>query len=232
MPYGWPEDPECTRLARAVEAQWGRTCGGARTLGDQRHHRVCTLHGPLPLVGTRAPCPTRAGPAPPRTISPAAEPVVAMPWGGRGGEGGCGLGQRRLARHWSVGPSRAALVDTDQMRRAADALATSMRRSQPRLAARRPAPAPWAPAYAEGEAVRRALDGLHPEQGPETLDVVRALERHRVWLAAPLLSRATTAVQQVLGQARGGPARWGKRGRRGMSDQPGPNIEKLPYGAI
>ena len=140
MPYRWPEDTGCTRIARAVEERWCRTCGGALTIGDHRHHRVCTRNGPLPLVGTLAPCPTRAGPAQPQTRSPEAETALTMPWGGLGWEVGCWLGQRRFARPWSVGQSRAALADTDQMRLSADAIETSRPRSHQMLAARRCAP--------------------------------------------------------------------------------------------
>jgi hypothetical protein len=136
-----------------------------------------------------------------------------MPWWVLGWDVVCWLGQRRFARHWSVGQSRAALADTSQSRLSADAIETSMHRSQQMLAARRQAPGQWAAAYADVEAVRLAIDGLQPEQGPATLSVVRALERQRVWFAEPLRSSATTEVQQLLGQARVWAERLGKGGR-------------------
>jgi hypothetical protein len=40
MPYRWPEDTVFTRLELAVEEPWCRTCGGALTICDHRHHRV------------------------------------------------------------------------------------------------------------------------------------------------------------------------------------------------
>ena len=64
-----------------------------------------------------------------------------------------------------------------------------------------------------------AIDGLQPEQGHATLSVVRALERTRGWGAEPLLSRATTEVQQLLVQARVWAERLGKRVRLWMSDK-------------
>src|SRR5215468_4425758 len=219
MPYRWPEDTEFTRIELAVEEQWCQTGGDALTLCDHRHHRVFTLTGPLHLVCKLAHCPTRACPAHPQTLSPAAETAIAMPWWVLGWGVVCWLGQRRCARHWSVGQIRAELADTYQIRLSADAIETYMHRYQQMLAARRQAPGQLAAAYADVEAVRLAIDGLQPEQGHETLDVVRELERTRVWCAAPLLSSATTEVQQLLVQARVWAERLGKRVRLWMSDK-------------
>jgi hypothetical protein len=219
MPYRWPEDTEFTRLALAVEEPWCRTCGGALTICDHRHHRVFTLNGPLHLVCKLAHCPTRACPAHPQTLSPEAETAVAMPWWVLGWDVVCWLGQRRFARHWSVGQIRAELADTYQIRLSADAIETYIHRYQQMVAARRQAPGQLAAAYADVEAVMLAIDGLQPEKGHETLYVVRELERKRVWFAEPLLSSATTEVQQLLVQARVWAERLGKRVRLWMSDK-------------
>jgi hypothetical protein len=219
MPYRWPADTEFTRIELAVEEPWCRTCGGALTICDHRHHRVFTLNGPLHLVCKLAHCPTRACPAHPQTLSPEAETAVAMPWWVLGWDVVCWLGQRRFARHWSVGQIRAELADTYQMRLSADAIETYIHRYQQLLAARRQAPGQLAAAYADVEAVMLAVDGLQPEQGHETLYVVRELERKRVWFAEPLLSSATTEVQQLLVQARVWAERLGKRVRLWMSDK-------------
>ena len=147
MPYRWPEDTGCTRLALAVAERWCRTCGGALTTCDHRQHRVCTLNGPLHLGCTLAHGPTRACPAPPQTMRPDAETAITRPWGGLGWDAGCRLGQRRCARHGSVGQSRAALADTSQMR-------------CPPPRARRPCPAStrcWPPAMALHCGARRPL---------------------------------------------------------------------------
>ena len=79
MPYRWPEDTGFTRIELAVEERWCRTCGGALTTCDHRHHRVFTLNGPLHLVCKLAHCPTRACPAHPQTLSPEAETAITMP---------------------------------------------------------------------------------------------------------------------------------------------------------
>jgi hypothetical protein len=219
MPYRWPEDTEFTRIELAVEEQWCRTCGGALTICDHRHHRVFTLTGPLHLVCKLAHCPTRACPAHPQTLSPEAETAVAMPWWVLGWDVVCWLGQRRFARHWSVGQIRAELADTYQIRLSADAIETYIHRYQQMLAAHRQAPDQLAAAYADVEAVMLAIDGLQPEKGHETLYVVRELERKRVWFAEPLLSSATTEVQQLLVQARVWTERLGKRVRLWISDK-------------
>jgi hypothetical protein len=219
MPYRWPADTEFTRIALAVEEQWCRTCGGALTICDHRHHRVFTLQGPLHLVCKLAHCPTRACPAHPQTLSPAAETAITMPWWVLGWDVVCWLGQRRFARHWSVGQIRAELADTYQIRLSADAIETYIHRYQQMLAARRQAPDQLAAAYADVEAVMLAIDGLQPEKGHETLYVVRELERKRVWFAEPLLSSATTEVQQLLVQARTWAERLGKPVRLWMSDK-------------
>ena len=169
MPYRWPVDTQFTRIALAVEEQWCRTCGGALTICDHRHHRVFTLTGPLHLVCKLAHCPTRACPAHPQTLSPEAETAIAMPWWVLGWDVVCWLGQRRFARHWSVGQLRAELADTYQIRLSADAIETYMHRYQQRLAARHRDPQRMAGVYAPGDAVILAIDGLQPEQGHETL---------------------------------------------------------------
>jgi hypothetical protein len=63
-----------------------------------------------------------------------------------------------------------------------------------------------------------SIDGLQPETGHETLYVVRALERKRVWFAEALLARATAEVQQLLAPARRWAEGLGKPGRRWISD--------------
>ena len=219
MSYRRPEDTRFTRIALEVEERWCRTCGGALTTCDHRHHRVFTLNGPLHLVCKLAHCPTRACPAHPQTMSPEAETAITMPWGVLGWDVVCWLGQRRFARHWSVGQIRAELADTYQIRLSADAIETSMHRYQQMLAARHGDPRMRAAAYAQGDAVRLAIDGLQPEKGHATLYVVRELEWKRVWFAEALLSSATAEVQQLLAQARVWAERLGKPVRRWISDK-------------
>src|SRR5499433_3138284 len=192
---------------------------GTPNFADNLPSRVFTLNGPLHLVCKLAHCPTRACPAHPQTRSPVAETAIAMPWWVLGWDVVCWLGQRRCARHWSVGQIRAELADTYQIRLSADAIETYMHRYQQMLAARRQAPGQLAAAYADVEAVMLAIDGLQPEKGHATLYVVRELECKRVWFAEPLLSSATTEVQQLLVQARVWAERLGKGVRLWMSEK-------------
>jgi hypothetical protein len=106
MASRWPDETVFRRLAGNVEEQWCQTCGGRRSGCDPRHRRVCTLHGPLPVVCKLGQCPERVCPAHPRPLSPAAETALAMPWGVLGWEVVCWLGHRRFTRHWAVGQSR------------------------------------------------------------------------------------------------------------------------------
>ncbi len=63
------------------------------------------------------------------------------------------------------------------------------------------------------------IDGLQPEKGHETLSVVRALMRKRVWFAEPLLSSATQEGQRLIVLARQWADRLAKPGRGRMSDK-------------
>src|SRR5215813_12447047 len=219
MPYRWPEDTQFTRIALAVEEQWCRTCGGALTICDHRHHRVFTLTGPLHLVCKLAHCPARACPAHTQTLSPEAETTITMPWWVLGWDVVCWLGQRRFARHWSVQQLRTELAETYHMPLSDDAIERYIHRYQQMLAARHRDPQPLVATYAQVDALILAIDGLQPEQGPETLYVVRELARKRVWFAEALLSSATTEVQQLLVQARTWAERLGKPVRLWMSDK-------------
>jgi len=131
----------------------------------------------------------------------------------------CWLGHRRCAQHWSVPQLRAELADTYHIPLSDDAIERYIHRYQQMLAARQRDPQQLAAAYAQVDAVILAIDGLQPEKGPETLYVVRELERKRVWFAEALLSSATTEVQQLLVQARMWAERLGKPVRLWMSDK-------------
>ena len=131
----------------------------------------------------------------------------------------CWLGQRRFARHWSVGQIRAELGDMYQIRLSPDAIETYSHRYQQMLAARHRDPQHLAGVYAPVDAVILAIDGLQPEKGYETLYVVRELIQKRVWFAEALLSSATAEVQQRLAQAWTWAERLGKPVRLWMSDK-------------
>jgi hypothetical protein len=105
------------------------------------------------------------------------------------------------------------------MRLSDDAIERYIERYQRMLAARQHDPQQLAAAYADVEAVLLRIDGLQPEKGHETLSVVRALERKRVWCAAALLSSATVEIQQLLAPARRWAEGLGKPVRLWMSDK-------------
>src|SRR4030095_8453586 len=219
MPYRSPEDTGFTRLELAVEEPWCRTCGGALTICDHRHHHVFTLHGPVHLVCKLAHCPARACPAGTQTISPEAETTITMPWWVLGWDVVCWLGHRRFARHWSVQQLRTELADAYHIPLSDDAVQRYLHPYQQMLAARHRDPQQLVAAYAQVDAIILAIDGLQPEKGHETLYVVRELVRKRVWFAEALLSSATTEVQQLLVQARTWAERLGKPVRLWISDK-------------
>ena len=202
MPYRWPDDTVCTALELNVQEPWCQRCGGRLTVCDHRHRRLFTLHGPVHVVCQLVPCPHQGCPAHTRTSSPEADTALALPWWVLGWDVVCWLGQRRFARHWSVAQVRAELADTYQMRVSDDAIERYLHRSQHMLAARQQDPQQLAAAYAGGDAVRLAIDGLQPEKGHATLSVVRERTPKRVWCAEALLSSATAAVQPLLARAR------------------------------
>lgn len=219
MAYRWPEDTVFTRLTLAVEEPWCRTCGGALTVCDHRHHRVFTLNGPVHLVCKLAHCPARACPAHTQTLSPEAETTITMPWWVLGWDVVCWLGHRRFARHWSVQQLRTELADTYHIPLSDDAIERYIHRYQQMLAARHRDPQQLVAAYAQVDALILAIDGLQPEKGHETLYVVRELVQKREWFAEALLSSATPEVQQLLVQARTWAERLGKPVRLWMSDK-------------
>ena len=88
------------------------------------------------------------------------------------------------------------------------------------LAARPQAPAPLVEAYRASSSLGLTSDGLQPEKGHETLEVVRELMRKRVWCAASLLSRATPEGRRVIVVARQGAERLDKPVRGWMSEKP------------
>ena len=219
MPYRWPDDAVFTDLELNVQEPWCQRCGGRLTVCDHRHRRLFTLHGPVHVVCKLVHCPHQGCPAHTRTISPEAETALALPWWVLGWDVVCWLGQRRFARHWSVAQLRAELADTYQIRVSDDAIERYLHRYQHMLAARQQDPQQLAAAYAGGDAVSLAIDGLQPEKGHETLYVVRELTHKRVWFAEALLSSATAEVQQLLARARRWAEHLGTPVRLWMSDK-------------
>jgi hypothetical protein len=114
----------------------------------------------------------------------------------------CWLGHRHCARHWSVPQLRAELKDTYNIQLSDDAIERSLGRYQTMLTARQQDPERLIVAYRDIASLVLTIDGLHPEKGHETLDVVRELMGKRVWFAEPLLSSATPEVRRLIALAR------------------------------
>ena len=63
------------------------------------------------------------------------------------------------------------------------------------------------------------IDGLQPEKGHETLDVVRELTQKRVWFAEPLISATDDEVRRLITKAKRWAESLGTPVGLGMSDQ-------------
>src|SRR5438128_6700408 len=142
-----------------------------------------------------------------QTFSPEAELSISMSRWCMGWDVLCWLGHRRFARHWSVPQLRAELQATYHIRLSDDAIASYLGRYQTMLAARQQDPERLADDYRDIASLVLTIDGLQPEKGHETLDVVGELRRKRVWCAEPLLSSATEEVQRLIALAR----QWAER---------------------
>ena len=174
---------------------------------DHRHHKIFALDGPLDIVSKLAQCPDRACPSHRRTFSPQAEAHLTMPWWLIGWDVFAWIGQRRLARHWSVPQLRAELLDSHRIVVSEDSIERYLGTYQAMLAARQRDPAVLAEVYRGQKDLILSIDGLQPEKGHETLYVVRELRQKRVWFAQPLLSSAATEVGGLLAEAK----RWAER---------------------
>src|SRR6516165_1376115 len=185
-----------------VEDNVCSVCGGALHICDHRRHRIFTLQGPVEVVCKLAHCSDRQCAARAKTRSPYAETTLTQHWCLIGCDVVCGVGHRRLARHWSVPQIRDKLVDTCQTPLMADAIEGALQRYQTILAARQQDPQVVAAAYRHVEALVLSIDGLQPEKGHETLYVVRELNAQRIWFAEALLSSSADEVRRLLIQAR------------------------------
>src|SRR6266403_6357998 len=202
MRHRWPEDTQFTRVVLEVEDNVCAVCGAALHICDHRRHRIFTLQGPVEVVCKLAHCSDLQCAAHAKTRSPYAEMPLTLPWWLIGWDVFCWMGHRRFARHWSVPQIRSELADSYQIPLSADAIEDAVRRYQTMLAARQQDPQVVAAAYRNVEALVLSIDGLQPEQGHETLYVVRELNAKRMWFAEALLSSSADEVRRLLIQAR------------------------------
>jgi hypothetical protein len=140
-------------------------------------------------------------------VSPEAELSITQPRWKIGWDVFAWIGQRRFARHWSVGQIRDELLDSYKVIVSEDAIEDYIQRYQHMVAARHEDAGCLAKDYRGVKDLILSIDGLQPEKGHETLYVVRELRARRVWFAEPLLSSAAGEVQQVLQKAN----RWAQR---------------------
>jgi hypothetical protein len=129
------------------------------------------------------------------------------------------MGQRRLARHWSVSQLQAELGESYHIPLSFDAILAYLGRYQTMLAARQQDPQQMANAYAKVDALVLSIDGLQPEKGHETLYTVREWTAKRIWFAEALLSSSQDEVRRLLTRAREWAQRLGKPVRLWVSDK-------------
>jgi hypothetical protein len=108
MASRWPAGTTCKRIDLDVQDRSCPVCGRAMPVCDHRYHHLWTLQGPTPVVNRRVRCPDASCESRGGTFSPAAALSISMPRWGLGWEVVCWLGQRRVARPWSVPQLRAA----------------------------------------------------------------------------------------------------------------------------
>lgn len=207
MSHPWPPDCKLKRVVLEVEDRTCPECQRRMHVCDHRLRRIFTLQEPWQLVCKLVHCPNPACPGDHRTFSPESELAIASPQWAVGWDVFCWIGQRRLARHWSVSQIRAELADTYQIDLSDDVIEKYIHRYQTMLAARHQDPGLLAKEYRKVKSLVLSIDGLQPEKGHETLYVVRELSQRRVWFAESLISSAAEEVRRLLEQAKA----WAKR---------------------
>lgn len=202
MAHSWLSETAFTRRVLDVEDRTCKACGRRLHVCAHRERRLFTFQGPWHLVLKLVHCPEVTCVGHGRTVSPEAETAITMPWWSMSWNVFAWIGQRRLARHWSVPQIRAELRDSHDIALSEDAIEKNIRRYQTMLAARHQDPQLLRAAYADSDAVFLTIDGLQPEKGHETLYVVRELGQKRVWFAEPLLSSSAEEIRRLFVRAR------------------------------
>ena len=219
MAYRWPAGTVFNRMTLDVEDRSCPVCSRSMHVCDHRYHHLWTFQGATQVINRLVRCPDPSCESRGRTFSPEAELSISMPRWCLGWDVFCWLGHRRFARHWSGPQLRLELHDTHRIRLSDDAIETYIGRYQTMLAARQQDPAQLVEAYRDIGSLVLTIDGLQPDKGHETLEVVRELRRKRVWFAEPLLSSATQEVRRLIILARQWAAHLGKPVRAWMSDK-------------
>ncbi|MBV8075173.1 MAG: hypothetical protein JO284_02180 [Planctomycetaceae bacterium] len=147
-------------------------------------------------------CPDPGCPGHAKTKGPELEVTIAPPHWAIGWDVFCWIGHRRFSRHSSISQIQADLRDDSGIKLSDDAIAKSIRRYQIMLAARQQDPESLRRQYQAVDQIILSIDGLQPEKGHETLDVVRELTGKRVWFAEALISATADEVRRLIAKAK------------------------------
>src|SRR5436305_15129751 len=200
MRYRWPEGTQFTQVVLTVEQEVCSLCQRHLHVCDHRFHRILSLQGPLELVCKLAHCPDPRCAAHCSTLSPLAEAQLPLPWWLIGWDVFCWLGFRRFTRHWSIPQLQAELYDNFRICLSGDAISGYLRRYRCMVAARQQDAARLAAAYQGIDRPVLTIDGLQPEQGHETLYVLREVRGQPLRFAHAFLCRGLVAVRPLLAQ--------------------------------
>src|SRR5215203_3233777 len=201
MAYHWPADTDFSLWELDVLDRNCPTCGRMMHVGDHRYRRFHTLQGPVELLCRLDHCPDPDCPGHAKTKSPETEVTLALPKWAIGWDVFCWIGHRRCSRHMAISLIRSELRDDYGIKLSENAIDQYIRRYQVMLAARQQDPESLRRQYAATVEIILCIDGLQPEKGHETLDVVRELTQKRVWFAEPLLSATAEEVRRLISKA-------------------------------
>ena len=198
MPYDWPKDTDFALWELDVLDRDCPACGRMMHVCDHRYRRFHTLQGPVELLCRLNHCPDPDCPGPAQTKSPETEITLALPKWAIGWDVFCWIGHRRCSRHWAIPQIQGELRDDSGIRLSFDSIARYIHIYQVMLAARQEDPEALRRHYQSAGALILSIDGLPPEKGHETLDVVRELTQKRIWFAEPLLSATADEVRRLI----------------------------------
>ena len=219
MSYRWPADTDFTLLELDVLDRDCPVCGRRMHICDHRHRRLHTLQGPWQLVCKLNHCPDLNCPGHAKTKGPEIEATIAPPQWAIGWDVFCWIGHRRFARHWAVPQIQEELLDAYGIPLSDTAITQFTRRYQTMVAARQQDPEHLRQHYEGVGEIILTIDGIQPEKGHETLDVVRELTRKRVWFAEPLISASDDEVRRLIVTAKEWAQSLGKTVKLWISDK-------------
>ena len=219
MPHRWPADTDFRFWELDVLDRDCASCGRMMHICDHRYRHFYTLEGPVELVCKLNHCPNPDCPGHAKTKSPEMEATIALPAWAIGWDVFCWIGHRRFARHWSIPQIRHELIDSYAIELTEPCIALYVQRYQTMLAVRQQDFEAMRRQYEGVDDIILTIDGLQPENGHETLYVVRELTQKRVWFAVPLLSATAPEVQRLIAQAKQWAEILGKRVILWVSDK-------------